>query len=209
MVLVAFALHEANQRRHVRQQQESEQQALFQMSDVEGMLSGFALVLPASPQIDLYHDCDNTGPRSKRTCRTFFPTAVRLGVDDSVTTPVSFRELLINPTDLQTKIWCDKRPDMEDRVWCNDLVDHQIRFSPTAMRTPDEHWTEVSDTPEGLHIYCQDRGYGLVCQSYHVVSPDVYASGLFVDVDPDQIVRIAVDLKQVSDLIWQDIAHDS
>jgi hypothetical protein len=207
VVFVAFAMHEANQRRHARQLQEAEQQALFQMSDVEGMLSGFALVLPASPQIDLYHDCDTTGPSSKRTCRTFFATAVRLRVDNTATTPVQFSKLVINPTNLQTKSWCGKRPEMEDRVWCNDLLDHQIRFSANAMRAPDENWTEIPDAPDSLRIFCQDRWDGFVCQSHHVVSPDVYVRGWFDDVVPSQIVPIAVDLQGVSDLIWQDIAH--
>jgi len=207
VVFVAFAWHEANQRRDARQQQQAEQQSLFQMADVEGTLSGFAIVLPASPQIDLYHNCDNTGPRSRHTCRTFFPTAVRLRVDHAVTTPVPFRKLLINPTDLPTKAWCDKRPDMEGRVWCNDIVDYQIRFTATAMRKPDENWAEIPNTPDSLRIFCQDRWDGFVCQSHHVVSPEVYVRGWLDDVDPDKIVPIAVDLQRVSNLIWQDIAH--
>jgi len=207
VVFAAVAQHESNQRRDVRQQQAADQRSLFQMSEVEGTLSGMSVVLPGSPQIDLYHDCNNMVPRSRRTCRTFFPTAGWLRVEDGVTTSVPFKQVFINPTDTATATWCDQRPDMENRVWCSEILDYQIRLTETPGHALDESWSEFLNAPDDLKIWCQEDWQGSICQSLYIVAPDVFARGWFRNVDPNQIVSIAVDLQRVSGLIWQDISR--
>lgn len=214
IVWVAFSMHSAQERREVRAQQEAEllaeRQALFRMTNIEGTLSGFPIIVPMSPQITLEHACSNIGTRRDRTCQTSFGRGHRLRVEEGSSSNVSISELIIDTRAsavLATKEWCGQRTDMEDRIWCDESLGDGIRFYDKPLASSLKNWTEILDAPDDLRIYCQESWNGFLCQSHHVVARNVYVRGWFEDVAPEQVVQYAVDLQTLSDEIWQDITR--
>ena len=208
IALIAIAHYEAVRLQDERRQLQAEQRTLFEMTSVEGTLAGIPVVLPASPQIDLYHACDETVLQMSRTCRTYFASAVRLRVDDQVDQPIAFKRVFISPTDNSMETWCDRRPDLKARIWCNGRLDHPVLLhSDPRLALPDSGATEIMNSPEDLKVWCQTGSQGSLCHSYFVVAPDVFGRGSFHDVEPSQVVQAAVDVQKITAQIWQDISR--
>lgn len=207
-VLAVLFLWEARQRRiDVDEALTLQRQSAFRLTNVKGVFAGVSVTLPASPQIELYHDC-LIGDRSTiRECRTLFRSAVGLRHQDGLSAPAVFREIHVQPADSNVVEWCDTRPDLIPSIWCTAKIDHHIRLIDVLEPPPDNSWSEIVSQSDGLKIYCMQYWNGFHCQSRHQVAPSVYARAWMNNPDPDGVVELASQMQLLANTIWNEIAR--
>ncbi|MEO9824921.1 MAG: hypothetical protein ABJF50_10955 [Paracoccaceae bacterium] len=206
VVMLSLYMHQRNQRFEALQAKASKQHAAFQLTDIEGTISGISISFPASPQISASHDCLNRDGRV-RNCRTMFWRAVGLRYREGLSDPPVFEEILIEPTIRDIAPWCVRRPDLATRVWCSAPLDFQVRFKGKAERPLGESWRKLTTTQDGFSIFCQETVNGMNCQGQHRVAPDVFARVWLRSPDLERLTIEAPDMPKQIDSLWADMAR--
>lgn len=183
----------------------AQREAEFQLTDVQGVFAGVPVTLPASPDIDLYHDCWNENRGAISRCRTMFRSAKGIRLQEGLPSPPVIHEIHIRPGLSDQAAWCGKRPDLATRVWCSATFSHEIRLSDQPTRLPDAQWTRVGSQAEGRVTFCRQDFNGYFCQVRFKVASSVHALVWMKNPDPGRVTAEAAEMQGLTKRVWDDI----
>ena len=188
----------------------AQRKAAFQLTDVEGVFAGTAVTLPASPDIDLYHDCRTENRQAVSTCRTMLRSADRIRLQEGLPSPPVIHQIHIRPGGSDQAAWCGKRPKLATRVWCSATFDHEIRLYDRPVPLPQDQWTRIGALAQGLEVFCMTDFNGSFCQALFQVAPSVQAQVWMKNPDPGGVAAQAAAMRGLTQRVWDDIAsgHD-